>query len=104
MVKCDGPKTSYCHNACCYIIRKEITEGEAHKLGLENVVTMGDNYYLQNKERSDACVFLNETDEQCSIYEDRPLTCRLYSCVGQDLVLLAQEAAHQRKRLAKKTI
>lgn len=38
-----------------------------------------DSYYLEGKIGED-CPFLK--NNRCSIYEDRPIVCRLYTCVG----------------------
>jgi Fe-S-cluster containining protein len=40
----------------------------------------GTSYYLEGKV-GDPCPFLQE-DNSCGIYEDRPFTCRAYTCVG----------------------
>lgn len=42
------------------------------------------SYYIEGTE-GEACPFLG-TDYKCTIYEDRPLTCREYTCVGDSRI------------------
>lgn len=44
-------------------------------------------YYLEGQ-IGEACPFLND-DNQCSIYDDRPITCRVYTCVGDSRITQA---------------
>lgn len=44
----------------------------------------GAKYFLEGK-LWEACPFLGE-DNKCTIYDTRPLTCRMYSCVGDDRI------------------
>jgi Fe-S-cluster containining protein len=39
--------------------------------------------YLLNGRQDMACVFLNPETDLCTIYESRPLTCRLFDCEGE---------------------
>jgi Fe-S-cluster containining protein len=41
-------------------------------------------YYLDGK-RGEPCPFLNEKN-QCGIYDIRPVTCRMYTCVGDSRI------------------
>ena len=43
-----------------------------------------DQYYLEGR-IGEACPFLQE-DQSCGIYDDRPLVCRVYTCVGDDRI------------------
>lgn len=41
--------------------------------------------YLLNSKRNDyACAFLDRGTNLCTIYETRPLVCRLFDCDGED--------------------
>lgn len=39
--------------------------------------------YLLNSQEDLACVFLDRATSLCSIYDTRPLTCRLFDCHGE---------------------
>lgn len=56
-------------------------------VGLNNLLAKPDNdshYYLEGVIGT-ACPFLQE-DGRCGIYENRPVVCRVYSCVGDDRI------------------
>lgn len=46
--------------------------------------TDSDQYYLEGA-FGQPCVFLDD-NARCSIYDKRPLTCRAYTCVGDDRI------------------
>lgn len=105
---CDSCKTA----ACCYAFVVQITEEEyesgvygdyAIKISgetvkqfgskLSSIITMGapqsgmgegDKHYLEGV-MGEPCPFLGD-DARCTIYEYRPVTCRAYTCVGDDRI------------------
>jgi Fe-S-cluster containining protein len=48
--------------------------------------------YMLNKTEGDshACTFLDESSNQCTIYETRPWTCRVFDCDGKEREELVQ--------------
>ena len=103
MTNCSEKKAYYCMNACCYISRKKIFFSEIEGLGIENIVESNGEFYLKNKDSFGACVFLNEEEGECNIYERRPIVCRTYSCQGSSHIeLFAQEITHYLKNKNKK--
>ena len=102
MTICGEKKVGYCLSACCYIARKEVSEEEIERVGLENVVRRGDRYLLKSEPRSGRCLLLDEEKGECTIYEDRPSVCRLYSCQNHNIELLIQEVTFMKKK--KKTL
>ncbi len=99
MTICNESKSYYCLNACCYIQKKRVYSDEVKQIGLENIVRQGDDYLLKNKDSFGACVFLNEEEGKCDIYEKRPYNCKTYTCFGYLAIeLFAQEIAYYRKK------
>lgn len=47
-------------------------------------------YLLNSKENDYACAFLDRSCKLCTIYETRPLVCRLFDCDGDDRQKLVQ--------------
>ena len=47
-------------------------------------------YLLNSKENDYACSFLDRKTNLCTIYETRPLMCRLFNCDGEDRENLVQ--------------
>lgn len=93
MTICSGCKVNYCLNSCCYFAKKEVYENEAVELGLENMIIKGDKYFLKPKhEGFSACIFLDEEEGKCAVYEKRPTICSIYDCQGDSRIdLMFQE-------------
>ena len=104
MTICDECKSSYCINACCYITFKRINEWEVENLGEENIIRRGEQVYLRNEPYTNACVFLNEEEGYCTIYDKRPNVCKIYSCQGENLELLIQEISFRKKKVKENLI
>jgi|APSaa5957512622_1039677.scaffolds.fasta_scaffold113936_2 Fe-S-cluster containining protein len=97
---CSEPYANMCYNACCYE-GKPIFEPEIEKIGLENIIEKSKGLYLKNKEGSMACIFLDEDNNKCNIYEKRPFACQTYFCHDQSAIRIqnmAQEATYDRKK------
>jgi len=76
-------------------------ETEAINLGLENIIKFGQKYYLKPKLKSgfSACTFLDEEKGECTIYDLRPTTCRIYDCSGDNRIdLMFQEVMYLLKK------
>lgn len=78
--------------ACLYTIRKGELARDNVKGGL--VPVDSDVIKIKGKKDSWACVFFDEKQKACSIYEDRPLECRILKC--WDTREIEQIYAHQR--------
>jgi Fe-S-cluster containining protein len=72
-----------CKGACCGFIYclslQDISEGIRWDLSKPFKSCIGDNGY---------CLYLREDDMRCSMYEKRPLGCRLYDCRNDQRVWL----------------
>ena len=81
-VNCSGIKNNYCLAACCYLYQKRVTQEEAVELGLENIIEVGQRFYLKSKEEKGigACVFLDEQVNQCTIQGQKPGICKIWIC------------------------
>jgi len=49
-----------------------------------------EGYLLNSPENGDACAFLDQTTNLCSIYETRPWACRVFDCDGEGKEQLIQ--------------
>jgi Fe-S-cluster containining protein len=56
-----------------YLSPEETASGQRELMG----------YLLNTPEANFACVFLDQTTNLCTIYETRPLVCRLFDCDGK---------------------
>ena len=63
---------------CLFTIRK----GELAYDNVQGGLMPGDSDIIQIKGKADTwtCVFFDESNKQCSIYDDRPLECRVLKC------------------------
>lgn len=72
-----------CKGACCKFIYclsiQDISEGIRWNLSQPFKSIRGDNGY---------CTYIKENDMRCSIYEKRPLGCRLYNCLNDQRIWL----------------
>jgi len=49
-----------------------------------------EGYLLNSPDNDNACAFLNQTTNLCTIYETRPWACRLFDCDGEGKEQLIQ--------------
>ena len=73
LVSCNGC-TKCCQSGIAYVLPKEINRLES--LGVPLLHIDGINYIKRNY--AGACSMLDMQHSRCSIYEDRPLCCRLF--------------------------
>jgi hypothetical protein len=78
----------YCRAQCCSLIGCKVRDEEAEALtekGLE--CEWDDNHGIVLKRDADGfCTHLDRDTRTCSVYQDRPLTCREFHCTrGADV-------------------
>jgi Fe-S-cluster containining protein len=84
--------------ACLYTIRKGELARDNVKGGL--VPVDADVIKIKGKKDSWTCVFLDERQKACSIYEDRPLECRALKCWDTREI----ERIYARERLSRRDL
>ncbi|MCG8336751.1 MAG: YkgJ family cysteine cluster protein [Proteobacteria bacterium] len=79
-----------------------IREGEPAKDNVKGGLAQADTdiIKIKSKDGTDACLYANFTNNQCSIYEDRPIECKTLKCWDTAEI----EALYNKNRLTRKDI
>lgn len=78
-INCEG-----CEAPCCKQFDIPLTYRESKCLPIDEKLADLVSIYQLKKEGGEPCPYLKEN--KCSIYERRPITCREYTCKGDDRI------------------
>ncbi len=91
-------ETGKLHGKFMYTIREGEPAEDNVKGGL--IFTESDVIKIKSKENSDSCLYVDLNHSTCSIYENRPLECRVLKCWDTKEI----EAIYNKDRLTRKDI
>ncbi len=91
-------KSGKLHGRFLFTIREGEPAEDNVKGGL--IHAESDIIKIKSRDNAPACLFANFSKNQCSIYEDRPLECRVLKCWDTKEI----EALYDKERLSRKDI
>jgi len=75
LVDCEAGRRLKCGNLCCQLMvmlsNEDIMNGLEPQSSLSGVL---------KQERDGYCSYLDRDDQRCTVWDKRPLVCRLYNC------------------------